>query len=91
MMIKVHLPVDLAEAFGAPVETAVPGRTLTDVLEALEGRYPGLSRWVMDSDGRFRTHLSVFVHGRRVDEAAAPLPGLDEGDEVWILRAVSGG
>lgn len=90
-MITVHLPRDLAAEFLSPPVLAVEDvENLAALWAALERRHPGLGRWLREPDGAMRQHLSLFVDARRVPWAEAPLP-LADGQEVWILRAVSGG
>ena len=90
-MITVHLPRDLAEEFQSPATLTVEGvDTLTALWAVMERRHPGLGRWLCEPDGAMRQHLTLFVGSRRVPWADAPLPRA-EGQEVWILRAVSGG
>lgn len=90
-MITVHLPRDLAAEFSCRDTLAVDGvGDLAELWAALDHRHPGLGRWLREPDGALRQHLSLFVNARRVawaDERIA----LQAGQEVWILRAVSGG
>ncbi len=90
-MIRVHLPVDLADAFQTPAVLEVGARSLPEMVAALEARYPGVAHWLIGADGQFRQHLSVFVGGRRVAALDPDTPSLGNGEEVWVLRAVSGG
>lgn len=91
-MIRVHLPPDLAHALGAPATVAAPAAaTVLDLIVALDTRHPGLRQRLTQADGSMRQHIAVYVgedEGRRVEGSAAPL---SDGDEVWLLRAVSGG
>jgi molybdopterin converting factor small subunit len=90
-MITVHLPTDLAEAFKAQPVIEVAADSLPEMVAALDAHYPGMAHWLTDADGQFRQHLSVFVRGRRVATRDGSTPPLSPGEEVWVLRAVSGG
>jgi len=90
-MITVHLPVSLAEEFQAEQVLTVASRTCAEVLQSLNARYPGMASWLAEPDGCFREHLSVFVSGRRLAPRAQTSVPLDDGCEIWILRAISGG
>ncbi|MGC8487091.1 MAG: MoaD/ThiS family protein [Clostridia bacterium] len=90
-MITVYLPADLAGAFQAPSRVELPARSLADMVRELDARHPGMRHWLTESDGRFRQHLSVFVGGVRLNEASSDGHPLAEGEDVFVLRAVSGG
>jgi len=90
-MITVHLPGNLAEEFQADVVVTVTGQTFAEVLQSLNGKYPGMASWLAEPDGRFREHLSVFVSGRRLAPRTDASMSLADGSEVWILQAISGG
>ncbi len=91
-MITVHLPPDLAREFGAaPAVTLEAAATCTDVLISLDRRHPGIVSWILEPDGRFREHLSVFVSGRRLAPRSQASLALARDAEIWILRAISGG
>ncbi len=90
-MITVHLPRDLAAEFSCRDTLAVDGvRSLNELWAALDHRHPGLGRWLREPDGAMRRHLSLFVNAQRVRWADRGTV-LEDGQEVWILRAVSGG
>ncbi|MDZ7812321.1 MAG: MoaD/ThiS family protein [Ideonella sp.] len=54
----------------------------------LEARFPGLRFRVVDEQQRLRPHMRVFVNGRAVRDLSV---GLNTGDEVAVLLALSGG
>ncbi|MCY0902861.1 MAG: MoaD/ThiS family protein [Firmicutes bacterium] len=90
-MITVHLPAGLADEFRADPVLTMTARTCAEMLQSLDSRYPGIASWLAEPDGRFRQHLSVFVSGRRLASQAATSTPVDDGSEVWVLRAISGG
>lgn len=90
-MITVHLPTNLAEEFHAESVVTVTAQTCADVLEALNRQYPGMASWLAEADGHFRQHLSVFISGRRLAPQTHTSVALEDGSEVWILQAISGG
>ena len=66
----------------------VPGRTVREVIDQLEVRYPGIRNRLFDED-RLRASIAVIVDGevsrRRLRHK------LDENSEVHFLPAISGG
>jgi molybdopterin synthase sulfur carrier subunit len=87
----VHLPAALADHAAGSRRVDVAGATVGGVLAALGLAHPGVGHRVMDDQGVLRRHVNVFVNG----ESIRYLDGVDtrvgDGDEVWILPAVSGG
>ncbi len=89
--MTVHLPGDLAHEFGAPAHHITTAENLNALLQELDRQYPGMANWIAEVNGSVRQHLSVFVDGRRLEPTAALTTSLAHAQEVWILRAVSGG
>ena len=84
-VIKLRAPLkDLA---GGNTELDLPGRTVGEVLRALEHGWPKTVGWVLDEQGRVRRHVSVFVNGERVREDA----GVAADDLLTVLPSISGG
>jgi hypothetical protein len=90
-MITVHLPVQLTAEFAANPVLLVEARTGSEMIDGLNRQYPGMASWLIESDGCFREHLSVFVAGRRLKPRANASIPLTDGSEIWILHAISGG
>ncbi|MBI4563873.1 MAG: MoaD/ThiS family protein [Planctomycetes bacterium] len=80
------LPGMLHESIGSG-RLRVEGRTLGEALEDAYRRVPALRLHLCDEDGGFRVHILCFHNGER-----QPLDTpLEDGDEILILQAVSGG
>lgn len=64
------------------------GRTLNELFDDLDRRYPGLRFRVVDEQGQLRANMRIFVNGlgvRDLQHALAP------GDFVAVVLALSGG
>ena len=86
--VHVRLPALLAGLFpDAPRRVDLPARTVAEVMDGLEARWPGMRDRLCDSRPAVRRHINVFVEGDRVG-LETPLRA---GAEVWILTAISGG
>jgi molybdopterin converting factor small subunit len=64
------------------------GRTLGEVLEHLDRRFPGLRFRIVDEQDRIRAHIKFFVRGELAASLDEPV-GAD--DPVQIVCALSGG
>ncbi len=87
-LIAVLLPVALVNLFpGAARQVDVAGATVDEVMDALDGRWPGMRDRICDSTPAIRRHINVFVEGERATLGTRVAPGA----EVVILTAISGG
>ncbi len=86
-MALVTLRAPLRDRTGGTARHDLPGDTVGEVLRELERRYPPVTGWILDEQGRIRPHVNVFVNGERMREDAPLAPG----DEVHVLPSISGG
>ena len=87
-MARVILPNSLTELFpGAPRTVDVDASTVTEALDQLDSRWPGMRSRLCESATRLRRHIVVFVDSDRSD-LSTPVPA---GGEVRIVPALSGG
>lgn len=86
--VVVVLPGALVSLFpGAPKEARVAGRTVAEVIAALDERWPGMRDRLCDSTPAVRRHINIFVAGER---ATLGTP-VGHGEEIVIMTAISGG
>ena len=94
-MPTVHLPAALRGYAGGQrrLEVALPGpgATLATLLDAVGRDHPGVGQRVLDELGALRPHVNVFLNGESVRHLSGLATGVAEGDEVWIIPAISGG
>ena len=90
--VVVKLPAALVRLFPeADRRVELPGsdsvQTVADVIDALDGRWPGMRDRICNSTPRIRRHMNVFVAGERVTLETRLTPGA----EMVVLTAISGG
>ncbi len=90
-MVDVRVPAPLrAHTQGSKVVQG-EGGSVAELLENLEGRYPGFKSGMLNEQGELRQFVNVYVNDEdirylnRLDTPLAP------GDTVSILPAVAGG
>jgi len=84
----VHLPRSLVALFAdAPRRCDARGATVLELIDDLDARIPGLRNRLLDAGPTIRTHINVFVQGRRASLDTAVPAGAD----VHVIPAVSGG
>jgi molybdopterin synthase sulfur carrier subunit len=87
-MAEVRLPGNLVALFpGTPRRLDLPGATVHEVLDSLDGRVPGMHDRLLDAGPEIRQHIKVFVDGRQA-ELGTPVAS---GSVVDVIPAVSGG
>jgi sulfur-carrier protein len=86
----VHLPRSLVTLFAEPPprRLELAANDLAELIDALEGRWPGMRDRLCEPGPRIREHINVFVDGQRRHELSA---ALDPGSVVHIIPAVAGG
>ena len=88
MSATVHLPRSLVALFpDAPRRLEADGASVAEVIDALDARIPGIRNRLVDAGPTLRTHINVFVAGRRARLDTAVPPGA----ELHVIPAVSGG
>ncbi len=91
-MITLHLPDDLAREIGiAPRSGHAAKDSLGELLSAVDVGSSGLLPRILEADGRLRPHLNLFIGENRLARETAMAAPVRDGDEVWLLRAISGG
>ena len=91
MAVEVRIPTVLRKfTRGDAVVELEPG-TIADLIDQLEGRYPGMKQQLTTEDGDLHRFVNVYVN----DEDARYLEKLDtkvsDGDKVALLPSVAGG
>src|SRR5579884_3134524 len=81
-MAKVYIPTSLRRLTG--------GQTHVEV-EALEQRFPGLRREVLDEQGAVHRFVNVYVNEREIDDLGGLSTPLKAEDEVAVIPAMAGG
>ena len=87
-MPVVWIPSLLQPLTDGQEKVPVPGETLRQVIENLEGRFPGIRNRLCEGD-RLRPSMVAVVDG--VVSRQGLRHRLEEGSEVHFLPAISGG
>jgi len=86
MRVLIPNPLRSYTANAAAVDAL--GKTLGELTENLDHRYPGMRFRVIDEQGQVRAHIKFFVNGAQRRSLEEPL---SNADEVMIVCALSGG
>ena len=87
-MADVHLPTTLTPLFpGLPRRVDLDADTVRDVIERLDGEWPGLRDRLCEPGPALRRHIHVYVDRER---AGLDTP-IEERSRVDVIAAISGG
>lgn len=91
MTTRVTIPTPLRRFTAEDSQIDVQASTITEILDELDGRYPGLRARLCEDNGNLRRFFNIYVDGedvRFLDDLNTRVP---EGAEVSIIPAISGG
>ena len=91
MAVRVKLPTLLRRHTEGRAVVDSEGSTLREVLDGLEGRYPGITRAIVADDGSLHRFVNVYVNQEDVRYLGSLETEVRDGDVVSILPAVAGG
>lgn len=72
-------------------EENVPGTKISEVLAAIDEKYPGIIDYVVDEEGALRKHVNIFLREELIKDKLTLSDPVAEQDEVLIYQALSGG
>jgi molybdopterin synthase sulfur carrier subunit len=91
MPVLVRIPTPLRSLTKGSAEVQAKGQTVADLVDSLEGQFPGLRERIMDEAGELRRFINVYVNEEDVRFLEGKETALKEGDHVSIVPAIAGG
>ncbi|MEY3735813.1 MAG: hypothetical protein RLZZ624_872 [Cyanobacteriota bacterium] len=91
MAVQVLIPTPLQKFTNNEATASLEASSVDDLLQALEGRYPGILGRLCDEGGKLRRFLNVYVNSEDIRFLDNQATALADGDEVSIVPAVAGG
>ena len=91
MPTNIRIPTPLRKLTGEQEVVQADGSTIGEILQALDGSYPGLKDRICDEQGNVRRFVNVYLNDediRFLDERAT---AVKDGDEISIVPAIAGG
>lgn len=87
--VTVELPAPLRAHAGGRERAGVEAATVQEALRRLGEQHAALGSHLFDDAGRVRSHVHVFLRGRRVEDPAGAT--LEEGDVLRLVPSIAGG
>jgi molybdopterin converting factor small subunit len=90
-MAKVKFTSALKPFFPSLTDLELQGRSIRELLDQIETRYPGISGYLTDETGSLRKHVNIFLQGDLIKDRNSLSDLVKSNDEVIIFQALSGG
>ena len=91
MSVNVRVPTILRTYTGGESEVTAEGGTLAEVLDSLDGSYPGIKGRIVDEQGSLRRFVNVYVGNDDVRFLDGLGTAVGDGTQVSVIPAVAGG
>lgn len=86
-----NIPAALRQYTQNQSDLQVDASTVQEVLQKLDGLFPGLKAFILNESSELRRYVNVFVNGKDIRSGDGITTKLKEGDQVRIVPAVAGG
>ena len=91
MSVSVRIPTILRTYTDDSSQVTAEGDTLADVLDSLEGQFPGIKARVVDENGKLRRFVNIYVSEEDVRFSDGLATATPDGTQISIIPAVAGG
>ena len=91
MPVQVLIPTPLQKFTNDEASVSLDASSVDGLIDALDGRYPGLKGRLCDEACKLRRFLNVYVNSEDIRFLENQTTPLKDGDEVSIVPAVAGG
>lgn len=91
MPVKIRIPAPLRKLTNDQPVVEVEGKTVQDLLVALDKKHPGLKERICDESGQVRRFVNIFINGEDIRFKDGAKTTVSEGSEVSIIPAIAGG
>jgi molybdopterin synthase sulfur carrier subunit len=91
MSLQVAIPTPLRKYTQGAELVEVEAGTVQEIIEKLDQRFPGLRASVCDDSGGLKRFINIYVDGEDVRFLSNLATPVNDGAEVAIVPAISGG
>lgn len=91
MSVRVRIPTPLRSLTAGAAEVTAEAKSIRDLIETLERRYPGMHDRLCDEEGKIRRFVNIFVNADDIRFQKDIETPVRDGDEVSIIPAIAGG
>jgi len=91
MSVMVRIPTPLRRMTNGKDKVEVESTVLGDLVEQLNGEFPGFKDRLVDEEGELRYFVNIYLNGEDVRFMDGLNTSTSDGDEISIVPAVAGG
>jgi molybdopterin synthase sulfur carrier subunit len=91
MPMNVRVPTPLRKFTNGADQIHAQGKTVAELVEDIERRFPGIKEKICDEEGQIRRFVNIYVNGDDIRFLKNLETSLKEGDELSIIPAIAGG
>ena len=91
MAATVRIPTPLRKLTNNDELVEVNAATISDAINELQSRYPGIKERLLDETGAVRRFVNVYVNEEDIRFLQNQQTKLKDGDEISIIPAIAGG
>ena len=91
MSVMVRIPTPLRRMTNGKDKVEVESTNLGDLVEKLNGEFPGFKDRLVDEEGELRYFVNIYLNGEDVRFMDGLNTSTSPGDEISIVPAVAGG
>jgi molybdopterin/thiamine biosynthesis adenylyltransferase/molybdopterin converting factor small subunit len=89
--VSVYIPSPFRRLTANREYVSVDGRTVGEVLDAVEQLYPGIGDLVYNREREIPTHINVYLNNQEIHDLDGVATPVSDGDQVAIIPALAGG
>jgi molybdopterin synthase sulfur carrier subunit len=90
-MATVFIPIPLRKFTGGSGEVTVGGANVDELIEHLEGEYPGIRDKLCTKDGTVKPFVNMYLNNEDIRFLQNLQTPVRDGDELLIVPALAGG
>ena len=90
-MALVKFTPNLKRFFPDLCEIEVEGRTVAELVAAVDARWEGLADYIIDERGALRKHVNIFIGEDLINDKQNLSDVVGQNTRVYIMQALSGG
>jgi molybdopterin/thiamine biosynthesis adenylyltransferase/molybdopterin converting factor small subunit len=91
MPVNVYIPTPFRRLTGNRTNVEARGRTVAEVIDDLDTRFPGLRAQITDGGSEIPAHINIYVNNREISALQGTGTPLQDGDELAVIPAIAGG
>ncbi|RLT28078.1 MAG: molybdopterin-synthase adenylyltransferase MoeB [Chloroflexi bacterium] len=91
MSVSVYIPSPFRYLTQNREHITVDGANVSEVLDAVNDRYPGFDNLVYGADREVPAHINIYVNNHEIHELGGTGTPVADGDQVAVIPALAGG